>query len=112
MMITEIITVVLLLLGSFFMLAGSVGIVRLPDFFSRTHAAGKTDTLGIILSLAGLAVYEGMTLNSLKLLVVILFVAIVNPVSVHALAKAAMEFGLKPWFRPDEGSKEKKNDVH
>jgi multicomponent Na+:H+ antiporter subunit G len=108
MMIQETVAVALVLLGAIFMFAGSVGIVRLPDFFSRTHAAGKTDTLGIMLSLAGLAVYEGWSLNSLKLLVVILFVAIVNPVSVHALAKAAMEYGIKPWFRPKTGETEAK----
>lgn len=102
----EIAAFLLIGFGTFFMLMGSIGIIRLPDFFSRTHATGKTDTLGIMLVLSGLAVYEGFTLNSAKLLVVILFVAFVNPVSVHALAKAAMEFGLKPWFRDNSPSDE------
>lgn len=104
----EIAALILIVFGTFFMLMGSIGIIRLPDFFSRTHATGKTDTLGIMLVLSGLAVYEGFTLNSAKLVVVMLFVAFVNPVSVHALAKAAMEYGLKPWFRedsPSDGSK-------
>lgn len=108
MTVQEIAALVLIAFGTFFMLMGSVGIVRLPDFFSRTHATGKTDTLGIMLVLSGLAVYEGLTLNSAKLVVVILFVAFVNPVAVHALAKAAMEYGLKPWFRDNPPSEESK----
>lgn len=89
--------------GAFFMLMGSIGIIRLPDFYSRTHATGKVDTLGIMLTLGGLVLYEGFTINSLKLLVVIFFVAVVNPVGTHALAKAALEYGLRPWFK-DDGS--------
>lgn len=87
--------------GAFFMLVGSIGIVRLPDFFSRIHATSKSDTLGIMLVLGGLALYEGLSLNSVKLIIAIAFVALANPVGSHALAKAALRYGLKPWFRTD-----------
>ena len=101
MTLQEILALFLIACGVFFMPMGSIGIIRLPDFFSRTHATGKVDTLGIMLALGGLAVYEGFTINSLKLLVVVFFVAVVNPVGTHALAKAALEYGLRPWFKDD-----------
>jgi multicomponent Na+:H+ antiporter subunit G len=95
----------LVLLGLVTMLLGSIGIIRLPDFFSRTHAASKVDTVGIIFLLTGLAVYEGLTLNAAKLLLAVVFVAATNPVGIHILARAALRFGLKPW-RPRAPGKE------
>ena len=82
------ITIVLVISGAFFMLVGSIGVIRLPDFYTRSHATSKTDTLGITLVLGGLAVYEGFTLSGLKLLVIIVFMALANPVGSHALARA------------------------
>jgi multicomponent Na+:H+ antiporter subunit G len=99
--VREVLALLFVTAGAFFLLVGSVGIVRLPDFFTRTHATGKSDTLGIMLVLGGLAVYEGMTLNSLKLFLAILFVALANPIGSHALARAALRFGLKPQLRDD-----------
>jgi multicomponent Na+:H+ antiporter subunit G len=91
--------VFLIALGLATMLVGSFGIIRLPDFFTRTHAASKVDTVGIIFLLAGLAVYEGFTLNGGKLVLTIVFVALTNPVAIHILARSAIRFGLKPWRR-------------
>ena len=85
--------------GLIFMLIGSIGLVRLPDFFSRTHAASKVDTVGIVVLLIGIAVLEGMSLNSGKLMVAIVFLMLTNPVSAHALARAALRAGFKPWRR-------------
>lgn len=90
------ISVVFVIIGILFMLVGSLGILRLPDFYSRTHAVSKSDTLGIIFVILGLVVYEGFTQSSLKLFLVILFIALANPVGTHALAKAAKDKGLKP----------------
>lgn len=101
MTLQDILSLLIISAGAFFLLVGSIGIVRLPDFFSRTHATGKSDTLGIMLVLGGLAVFEGLTLNAVKLLIAIVFVGLANPVGSHALAKAALRFGLKPWFRKD-----------
>lgn len=97
-LLRETLAVVFLAAGGAFMLVGSIGIVRLPDFYSRTHAAGKIDTMGIMLLLAGLAFHEGLTLATGKLLLLIMFVAVANPVGAHALARSALRFGLKPWF--------------
>ena len=100
--IQNIVTVILVVAGAFFMFVGSFGIIRLPDFYSRSHAIGKSDTLGIMLVLAGLMVYEGMTPNSLKLALAIVFVMLANPTGSHAMARAAFRDGLKPWFSKDK----------
>ena len=101
-----IITGILLALGCFFIIVASIGIIRFPDFFSRIHPAGKSDTLGQLLILSGLAVYEGFTLVSIKLLIIFTFILIANPTATQALAKAAFVAGLKPW----EKEKVEKND--
>lgn len=88
--------------GVFFMFVGGIGIIRLPDFFARTHAIGKCDTLGIMLVLGGLAVHIGFSLDSVKLVIALIFVAIANPTASHALAQSAIVSGLKPWFRGDK----------
>lgn len=106
MELREIISIALLLAGAFFLLVASVGIIRLPDFFTRIHAVGKGDTLGILLSLGGLCMYEGWTLNTAKLLLAFLFVSITNPVASHALARAAIRFGLKPMLSDEQSSDE------
>jgi multicomponent Na+:H+ antiporter subunit G len=101
----DILAISLISAGAFFMLVGSVGIVRLPDFFSRTHAIGKSDTLGIMLVLGGLALYLGVNVNSAKLLIAIAFVAVANSTGSHALARAALLSGLKPWFSRENRGK-------
>jgi len=87
--------------GAFFLLVGGIGLVRLPDFYSRAHATGKSDTLGVILVTLGLVIHEGLTLNSAKLVLIMAFVGLTNPTATHALMRAAVRFGLKPWFRKD-----------
>ena len=94
-------SLVLVAAGAFFMLVGSIGIIRLPDFYARTHATTKSDTLGLMLVLGGLALHEGLTVNTAKLLLAMLFVALTNPVGAHALARAAFQSGLVPWFLKD-----------
>ena len=93
--------------GVFFLTVGSVGLLRLPDFFSRCHATGKADTVGILLVLAGLITYEGFTLNSAKMLIILTFVALTNPTATHALARAAFLFGVKPRFIKSKLDKKK-----
>ena len=104
---------IIISLGAFFLLVGSVGLIRLPDFFARTHATGKADTLGIMLIITGLLIIElskGLFINSAKLLVIITFVALTNPTATNALAKAAFKFRMIPWFKKDQPgvTKEKK----
>lgn len=88
--------------GIVFMLVGSIGILRLPDFYSRTHAISKSDTLGIMFVILGLVIYEGFTISSAKLLLIVLFIALSNPVGTHALARAALKKGLKPFLHDDK----------
>ena len=95
-MIQTIFSIIFVVLGIAFMLMGSIGIVRLPDFFTRSHAASKSDTLGIMFVISGLIIYEGFTQSSLKLLFIIIFIALSNPIGSHALARAALKKGLKP----------------
>ena len=100
-----IVTGILLALGCFLIVVASIGIVRFPDFYSRIHPAGKSDTLGQLLVLSGLIVYEGLSMVSLKLLIIIIFIFIASPTATHALAKAAYVSGLKPWKKEDGGNK-------
>jgi multicomponent Na+:H+ antiporter subunit G len=93
----NIITIILLASGAFFLMVSSIGIIRLPDFYTRAHATGKSDTLGLMLTLAGLAVYNGLELSTIKLLIILLFVMIANPTATHAVTRAALRFGLSPW---------------
>lgn len=102
MEVTKILAIIFISFGAFFMLVGSIGLIRLPDFFSRTHATGKVDTLAIWLVIIGLIIYEGFTLNSAKLAIIIIFVGLTNPTATNALARAAYRFRLRPWFKADE----------
>jgi multicomponent Na+:H+ antiporter subunit G len=95
----EVVSLVLVSAGAFFLLVGSVGILRLPDFFSRAHATGKSDTLGVMLALLGLAVHAGLGINGAKLIVAIVFVGLTSPVGTHALTRAAYQSGLRPWYK-------------
>lgn len=96
--ISNIIGLILVGAGVIFMLIGSIGIIKLPDFYSRSHATSKSDTLGIILIIGGLIIFEGLTLNSLKLFFIIIFIFIANPTGAHALGRAAFKKGLMPYF--------------
>jgi multicomponent Na+:H+ antiporter subunit G len=89
----------LLLAGLFFLAVGAVGVLRLPDFYTRLHAMGKCDTLGMLLSLAGLMAVEGGSTITLKLFLIWVFTGLANPTATHALSRAAYRAGLKPWVR-------------
>lgn len=90
----------LMLGGLFFVLAGVVGIVRLPDFYARLHATSKCDTLGLALLVTGVAIHAGLSLTALKVLLIAVFVAILNATAAHAIGRAAYRSGLMPWL-PD-----------
>ncbi|MEX0941543.1 MAG: monovalent cation/H(+) antiporter subunit G [Pseudomonadales bacterium] len=86
----------LLLLGSFFCISGGVGVLRFPDFFTRMHAAGVTDTLGAGLILGAL-MFMTTNFNDLgKLVLILLFALITSPTASHALAKSAVRAGIPP----------------
>lgn len=92
----DIISWVCLLLGSFFCLTGALGLLRFPDFFSRTHASGVTDTMGAGLILIGLMFQCGWGLVLPKLILILLFSLLASTTACHAMAKAALKSGLKP----------------
>ena len=86
---------ILLAGGGFFCIVGAVGLLRMPDFFTRTHAASLIETLGAGLILAGLALQAGFTLALLKLVILGLLILFASPTATHALAKAARERGVE-----------------
>ena len=88
--------------GSIFVLIGALGLIRLPDFYTRLHAAGITDTLGAELILLGLMFQAGLSLVTVKLMLISLFIFFTSPTATHAVANAARVMGLKPMLVPDK----------
>ncbi|MYF76220.1 MAG: monovalent cation/H(+) antiporter subunit G [Acidobacteria bacterium] len=99
--LTEGFAILLVAAGLFFILAAVIGILRLPDFFTRLHAMGKCDTAGLSLSLLGLALLADDLAVTVKLVLVLALVAVANRTATLALARAASRAGVKVW-RPDE----------
>ena len=93
MIIREILSGILLISGFIFMTISAVGVVRLPDFFSRLHASSIGETLGIVLAGIGLAIYGGLNLTSAKILLVVAALFLVNPLGTHLISKAAIRSG-------------------
>lgn len=90
-LIVNIISIITMLLGAFFLLVGTVGLIRLPDVFSRMHATTKSDTLGLGLVLLGLIIYQGFEIASLKILLIIIFLWLANPTAAHFIARKQFE---------------------
>ncbi len=89
-----------LLGGGFFCVVGAIGMLRMPDFYTRMHAASIVDTVGAALMLLGMMLQAGPTLVAVKLLFVGLLILVASPTASHALAKAAMVRGLQPLLAP------------
>ncbi len=83
-------------LGLFFLVVAAVGMVRLPDVYTRSHAVSLTDAVGAFFLLTGLAIYQGFSTNTLRILVVLALLYLVNPVISHATVRAALRSGEKP----------------
>lgn len=90
---------VLALAGALFFLAGTVGLIRLPDFYSRTHAASKCDSVGAGSLLLAFALYNGWSPGTLKILLLAFLILLASPTTGHALARAAHRSGIAPWTR-------------
>lgn len=105
MNVLDIICTILLITGLFFFLGGAVGIVRMPDFYTRLHPAGKLDTLGIFSMVSGLAVYNmhhisiEAILLSIKLFLIVFFVFLSSPTATHSIVDAGMRAGLRHWAK-------------
>ena len=76
-------------LGSFFLLTGSIGLIRMPTFYTRIHACGLIDSLGALFIFLSLAIYTGWGMTSIKILIIIILLLITAPAAIHALGKTA-----------------------
>ena len=99
----ELLTWLSFLAGGFFLIAGGVGLIRFPDFYTRMHAAGMTDTLGAGLLLFGMVLQSGDALTAIKLIMIGFFIFFTSPTATYAIAHAAFTGGLKPILHEDEG---------
>ena len=89
---------VLLFVGAAAVFIGGVGILRMPDIFTRLHAVGITDTVGVASILLGLALIAGWSLVLIKLIIILALLMLLNPTASHALARAALHGAKKPWL--------------
>ncbi|MCX8029986.1 MAG: monovalent cation/H(+) antiporter subunit G [Thermodesulfovibrionales bacterium] len=109
MSILEIISIILILGGLFFFFTATVGLIRMPDYYCRMQATGKGDTLGAVLCLSGLALYNldsGLSfaniIVSIKIMFIAIFIFIANPTATHAISKAGIDCEVKPWTKKKE----------
>lgn len=92
----ELLSGAFLLVGGLLCVTGGIGLVRLPDFFSRVHASGLTETLAAPLLLCGLMLRMEWSLDLLKVLLILAFILATNPTASHSMAKAALHGGRRP----------------
>ncbi len=92
----------LLTMGGISVLIGGIGALRMPDLYTRMHAASVTDSLGAILILSGIMLQAGLTLATIKLAAILLFLLLTSPASSNALASAALLAGTKPFGETNE----------
>jgi multicomponent Na+:H+ antiporter subunit G len=95
-MVLEFLSWGCLVAGGFFCVVGGIGLIRMPDFYTRMHAASVVETLGAGLILLGLMLQAGLTLVTMKLAMVGLLIFFTSPTATHALARAAFTKGLRP----------------
>jgi len=86
----------LLSFGGVFVFIGGIGALRMPDLYTRMHAASLTDTMGTVLIIAGVMLQAGASLASIKLAAILIFLLFTSPTSTNALASAALLSGLRP----------------
>lgn len=102
--IRELIVAIFLIVGLVFITISAVGVVRLPDFYTRLHASSIGETIGILIAFAGLAIYQGPDQIALKLFVIAFVVYLFNPIGTHMLGRAALRSKLRS--RMDEFEEE------
>jgi multicomponent Na+:H+ antiporter subunit G len=96
----------LVLAGLFFTFVSTVGVLRLPDVYSRAHTASQADTLGAGLTLAGVALALGWSTATVKTVFLLFFVFLTNPTAAHAISRAAHDEGIEPWTTDDDRTDE------
>jgi multicomponent Na+:H+ antiporter subunit G len=100
--VLDILSWICLVAGGAFCVIGALGLVRMPDFYTRMHAAGITDTVGAWLLLLGMMLQAGLTLIMVKLVMIALLLLFTSPTATHALAKAARARGVQPLLASGE----------
>ena len=109
--VLNILVIVFLIIGLLFFTGGAVGIIRMPDFYSRLHPAGKLDTMGILMTMIAVALYNldefsiSTLLSSLKIILIIAFLFITSPTATHAIVDAGVRAGLGPWTKEETQKK-------
>jgi len=97
----DVVSWIFILGGGFFAVTGGIGVLRLPDVFTRLHASGMTDTMGAGLILTGLIFQAGLSLVTVKLVLVLFFLWFTSPIATHAVARAALHVGIRPVTGPE-----------
>jgi len=92
----DIISGILVIAGSAFIVVGAIGLARMPDVFARMHAAGIIDSAGAGLLIAGMMIQAGLSLVTLKLIILLALFFFTSPAATHAVARAALDAGLEP----------------
>ena len=105
-MALDILSWVLLTLGGISVLIGGIGALRMPDLYTRMHAASVTDSLGSILVLTGIMLQAGWSLAAIKLAAILLFLLLTSPTASNALASAALLAGTRPFAEIDDGGED------
>ena len=99
MLLTDILSVILLLAGAVFFLAGTVGLLRFPDIYTRLHALTKADNVGLGLVIAGLALQAESWFVVAKLLLIWLLILLASASVAHLIANTARQKGIEPWTK-------------
>ncbi|MFW5970290.1 MAG: monovalent cation/H(+) antiporter subunit G [Halofilum sp. (in: g-proteobacteria)] len=102
-LLLDVLSWVAIAIGAFAVLTASLGLLRLPEFFSRTHSVGLLDTLGAGMILLGFSLQSGLSLITFKLALVFVFILITGPTAAHALARSALQSGVKPMSLKERG---------
>jgi multicomponent Na+:H+ antiporter subunit G len=92
----EILSWILLCLGGAFVLIGGIGALRLPNFYTRLHAASLTESMATILIFSGMILQAGLSLAAVKLAAIMVFMLLTAPTASYALANAALQSGMRP----------------
>ncbi len=106
----DIVVLFLLVAGLVFFTGGTVGILRLPDFYTRLHPAGKMDTFGSLMMMFSLALFNlheftgASLLTSFKIMLIVVFVFLSSPTATHSIVDAGVRAGLKPWTKEHKGA--------
>ena len=108
-LVGDIASAILIAAGSFFLVVGAIGILRMPDVFTRMHAASVSDTLGAGFLILAMVIQAGFSLVTFKLFVILAVFFLTSPLTTHALARAALAVGIEPLLLDREGRRSRRN---